>query len=921
LKVVNLKVANRKVVNRKVQIAFGSAIVALLLVGSISYRGIRMSAQSEHWVRHTHEVLENLIELDSAIDRVESNARGFVLTGQDSYLEDYHAGLEDTTRAEHALRDLTADNPAQQQRIAALESLLTQKIQFGDKVIALRQKNGLEAADQIIRDGSGERLMKQVQAAIADMRVNELQLLVIRNADASRNLGLTTTILWLGTFLGVVVALAAGWIAQRDQVARQRAEDAHREGEERFSSLANHISQLAWMADETGSIFWYNKRWFDYTGSTLEEMAGWGWQKVHHPDHVNRVVEKISECFKSGELWDDTFPLRGKDGKYRPFLSRAVPIRDENGNIQRWFGTNTDISERQAIEDELFAEKERAQVTLNSIGDAVICTDLAGNISFINRVAETMTGWSGEEAIGRPMPDVLRILDADTRYAIPNPMAAAVAENRTLILPLNCLLAQKDGTEIPIEDSVSPIHDREGKVTGAVIVFRDVSEARALTRQITYTAQHDFLTGLPNRMLLKDRISQAIASAPRHQKKVAVLFLDLDGFKHINDSLGHPTGDKVLQSVAGRLTECVRGSDTVSRQGGDEFVILLSEVTQADDASVTAKRMLQAVAASHKIDDRDLHINTSIGIAVYPEDGADAEALIKNADTAMYHAKENGKRSYQFFAPSMNTRAVARQFIEESLRRALDRKEFTVQYQAKVNIQTGKITGAEALIRWTHPDRGEVSPTEFIPVAEESGLIVPIGKWVLREACRQTRAWLDAGLMISAVSVNLSPMQFRDEHFLEDVFQILDETGLNPRRLELELTESSLMKNPDATEVVLKALRHRGVQVAVDDFGMGYSSLGYLRKFSIDALKIDRSFVHQIANTRDDRTIVNAIISMAQSLNLRVVAEGVETKEELEFLQAHLCDEAQGYYFCRPLSAENFAKLLSRGISKAAIMS
>ena len=400
-----------------------------------------------------------------------------------------------------------------------------------------------------------------------------------------------------------------------------------------------------------------------------------------------------------------------------------------------------------------------------------------------------------------------------------------------------------------------------------------------------------------------------------------MLFLDLDGFKHINDSLGHPTGDKVLQSVAGRLTECVRGSDTVSRQGGDEFVVLLSEVTQADDASVTAKRMLQAVAASHKIDDRDLHINTSIGIAVYPEDGADAEALIKNADTAMYHAKENGKRSYQFFAPSMNTRAVARQFIEESLRRALDRKEFTVQYQAKVNIQTGQITGAEALIRWTHPDRGEVSPVEFIPVAEESGLIVPIGKWVLREACRQARAWLDAGLMISSVSVNLSAMQFRDEHFLQDVFQILDETGLNPRRLELELTESSLMKNADATEVVLKALRHRGVQVAVDDFGMGYSSLSYLRKFSIDALKIDRSFVHQIANTRDDRTIVNAIISMAQSLNLRVVAEGVETKEELEFLQAHLCDEAQGYYFCRPLSAENFAKLLSRGISKAAIMS
>ena len=479
---VNLKVANRKVVNRKVQIAFGSAIVALLLVGSISYRGIRMSAQSEHWVRHTHEVLENLIELDSAIDRVESNARGFVLTGQDSYLEDYHAGLEDTTRAEHALRDLTADNPAQQQRIAVLERLLTQKIQFGDKVIALRQTDGLEAADQVIREGSGERIMKQLQSAIGGMRSYELELLVIRNADANRNLGLTTTILLLGTFLGVVVALAAGWIAQRDQIARQRAEDAHREGEERFSSLANHIAQLAWMTDENGSVCWYNQRWFEYTGTTLEQSTGLGWKEFIHPDHVPRVLEKIGQCLNSGELWEDTFPLRGHDGKYRLFLSRAVPVRDADGKIRRWFGTNTDISERQTIEEELFAEKERAQVTLNSIGDAVICTDLPGNISFINRVAEIMTGWSAEEAMGRPMADVLRILDADTRYAIPNPMAAAVAENRILTLPLNCLLAQKDGNEIPIEDSVSPIHDREGKVTGAVIVFRDVSEARAMTK-------------------------------------------------------------------------------------------------------------------------------------------------------------------------------------------------------------------------------------------------------------------------------------------------------------------------------------------------------------------------------------------------------------------------------------------------------
>ena len=366
--------------------------------------------------------------------------------------------------------------------------------------------------------------------------------------------------------------------------------------------------------------------------------------------------------------------------------------------------------ERKAMEEALFAEKERAQVTLNCIGDAVACTDILGNITFLNLVAEKMTGWSLQEAAGLPLAEVFRILDADSREASPNPMEMAVEQDRTAHLPSNYVLVRRDGFEIPIEDSVSPIHDREGNSTGAVIVFRDVSAARAMADQITHSAEHDFLTGLPNRMLLNDRVSQAIALAPRHNKRVAVLFLDLDGFKHINDSLGHPTGDKLLQSVAKRLVECVRASDTVSRQGGDEFVVLLSEVERSEDAAITARRMLQAVAEAHSIDHHDLHVTTSIGVSVFPDDGLDAETLIKNADTAMYQAKENGRQSYQFFKPAMNVRAVERQAIEESLRRALERQEFAVHYQPKVNLKTGEITGAEALLRWTHPVRGPISP-------------------------------------------------------------------------------------------------------------------------------------------------------------------------------------------------------------------
>jgi diguanylate cyclase (GGDEF)-like protein/PAS domain S-box-containing protein len=576
--------------------------------------------------------------------------------------------------------------------------------------------------------------------------------------------------------------------------------------------------------------------------------------------------------------------------------------------------------ERKILEDALFVEKERAQVTLNSIGDAVACTDVSGNLTFLNLVAEKLTGWSWQEAAGRPMAEIFRILDTTNREVIPNPMDRAVQGNETVHLPANSIFVRRDGFEIPIEDSVAPIHDGEGQAAGAVIVFRDVSVARAMALQMSHSAEHDFLTGLPNRMLLNDRISQAIALAPRHMKHVSVLFLDLDGFKHINDSLGHPTGDKLLQSIAKRLVECVRGSDTVSRQGGDEFVVLLSEVELAEDAAITARRMLQAVAQPHSIDQHDLHVTTSIGVSVYPDDGLDAETLIKNADTAMYQAKENGRQSLQFFKPAMNARAVERQSTEEGLRRALERREFTLHFQPKINLMTGAITGAEALIRWIHPTRGSVSPIDFIPVAEDCGLILPIGAWVLREACQQARAWIDLGLPATSMAVNVSAMEFRDQNFLDGLFAILTETGLDPKSLELELTESVLMKHAASTATILRTLRENGIRVAIDDFGTGYSSLSYLQKFPVDAVKIDQSFIRQISTAGDDTTIVKAVIGMARGLKLRVIAEGVETLEEVAFLRAYRCEEAQGYYFSQPVPPQQFAILLKSGIPKHAVV-
>jgi diguanylate cyclase (GGDEF)-like protein/PAS domain S-box-containing protein len=569
--------------------------------------------------------------------------------------------------------------------------------------------------------------------------------------------------------------------------------------------------------------------------------------------------------------------------------------------------------ERKAMEEALFAEKERAQVTLDSIGDAVICTDISGNITFLNIVAEKLTRWSRRAAMGRPMIEVFRVTDAGSPEIVAKPPGVRTASAQS-DSPLTRMLIRGDGSVIPIEDCVAPIHDRAGQATGTVTVFRDVSVARAMAQQILYSAAHDFLTGLPNRMLLNDRIAHAIALSPRHNSKVGVLFLDLDGFKYINDSLGHPIGDKLLQSIAKRLVGSVRGSDTVSRQGGDEFVVLMSELQNVEDAAMMARRILKALAEAHSIDDHDLHVTTSIGISVFPDDGPDAETLIKNADTAMYQAKENGRQSYQFFKPAMKVLAVERQSVEASLRRALPRGEFKLQYQPKIDLGTGAITGAEALLRWIHPSRGLVSPASFIPIAEDCGLILPIGAWVLREACMQARDWLDKGLAFSSMAVNVSAMEFRDDNFLDSLFGILRETGLDPKYLELELTESVLMKRAESTASILQTLRERGVKIAIDDFGTGYSSLSYLRKFGVDALKIDQSFVRQISTVGDDTAIVTAVIGMARNLKLRVIAEGVETLQELEFLRAQQCDEAQGFYFSRPIPAEHFVELLKAGV-------
>ena len=451
-------------------------------------------------------------------------------------------------------------------------------------------------------------------------------------------------------------------------------------------------------------------------------------------------------------------------------------------------------------------------------------------------------------------------------------------------------------------------------VTATIEAHKLAEQIQTAKDQLDHLAHHDVLTALPNRILLKDRLDQAIGLARRQGRQLAVMFMDLDRFKHINDSLGHAVGDQLLQSVALRMVSCVRHSDTISRQGGDEFVLLLPYIEHADDAALSAQKILAALVPPHHIDQHDLHISVSIGISIYPDDGQDAETLIKGADAAMYHAKENGRNNYKFFEQSMNARAVQRQFIESGLRHALERQEFVLHYQPKIHLQSGTMVGVEALIRWQHPQRGLLPPAQFVPVAEDCGLILPIGRWVLREACRQARAWQDAGLPPITIAVNTSALEFQARDFLENIRATLEESRLQPRYLELELTESVLMRDAESTDSMLHALAEFGVKLTVDDFGTGYSSLSYLRQFPINTLKIDQSFVKQMTSNPDDAAIVTAVISMGKSLKQRVLAEGVETPEQYAFLKTQQCDEGQGNYFCRPVVAGEFAGLLENGI-------
>ncbi|MCL5060716.1 MAG: EAL domain-containing protein [Candidatus Thermoplasmatota archaeon] len=558
--------------------------------------------------------------------------------------------------------------------------------------------------------------------------------------------------------------------------------------------------------------------------------------------------------------------------------------------------------------------ESRMQAMLNNVDEGIVTISGTGEIELFNPGAERLFGFRNEEAVGKNvsllMPEPYRSEhDAYIERYLRTGEAHVIGVGREVT-------GQRKGGEIfPMDLRISEFY-----LAGRrhfIGVMRDITQRKAAEAKILHLANYDALTGLPNRNLAQDRILQAIARAQRSGTQFAVMFIDLDHFKTINDSLGHNMGDLLLQRVAGRILACLREEDTVGRQGGDEFIVLLGSLDFPQDAAVVAHKILHALSTPYSINERDLHTSASIGIAIHPEDGRDVETLLKNSDTAMYHAKESGRNNYQFFAHEMNVAAAERLLLETSLRRAIAGGEMLLHYQPLVSLADGRIVATEALVRWKHPELGFVDPARFIPVAEDSGLIAPLGEWVLRQACLQLKQWHALGIQPPRMVVNLSSRQFREKNLVRIFSGVFRETGVEPRWLGLEITESVIMENPEVTIGILKELKALGIELSLDDFGTGYSSLSYLKRFPIDKLKIDQSFVHDITTDPDDEAMVTAIISMARHLNIRVVAEGVETEAQLAFLREHGCDEYQGYLFSRPLPADELHARLGAATSIA----
>ena len=678
-----------------------------------------------------------------------------------------------------------------------------------------------------------------------------------------------------------------------------RAFEELQESRAYYNAILEDIPLLICRWAPDGTIHFVNSAYCRYFGRSAEELVGQSFMSLIPEEDLESTRQHIASLSAERPLASHEHRVIRADGEIRWQLWTDRAILDENGRITEFQSVGEDITEHKDAAEKLLLARE---VFVHS-DEMIAVTDSSATIIDVNPSFCGRTGYTREEMLGRNMR-MLQLQRHDHRlYENHEPVLLTTGAWQGEIHGRS-----KSGETFTCLMTVNAVRNEEGEPTHFVHLSTDISRLKEVEAQLRQLALFDPLTGLANRDLLHDRLQQALYESARDQTQAALILLDLDNFKDINDTLGHPSGDRVLSQVGERLRERTRHSDTVARMGGDEFIIVLRNVADSECVAVVAQEIVASLSRPFVLEDRKVYLTVSLGIALYPLDGRDKDELIRKADTAMYHAKGGGKNRYQFFTAEMNRRVQERLALQTDLRRALEQNEFVVYYQPKINLETSEVTGVEALVRWQKPDNGLVPPAVFIPLAEETGLIVPIGERVLQLASSQVKAWQRQGIPLLPVAVNLSAIQLREEGLAATVRNLLRESGLEPDALELEITESALMQESEKAIAILKTLRETGIQITMDDFGTGYSSLSYLKRFPICCLKIDRTFIAEVMSNSDDAEIIRAIIAMAHRLRLRVVAEGVETAEQLAFLRQEGCDEAQGYYFARPMPADEFPR-------------
>lgn len=700
-------------------------------------------------------------------------------------------------------------------------------------------------------------------------------------------------------------------LAENRKLKRQLREVKERE--ERFRQIADNVREVFFMISaETDEILYISPAYEEVWGRTCESLYEdpESWLMAIHPDDSGKALATLETQFRTGDEFKEDYRIVRPDNSIRWVSVRAFPVRNSQGKFNRFVGIAEDITQRKLAEEAVRKSEEQFRLTFESAPIGMAITTLDGRFKKVNQSLCEALKYTEAELLQLSFADISHPDDIDLHLSLEKKLA----KEKDSAFQIEQRYIAKNGRPVDTLLKVVMVRDSNGKPLHFNNQIVDITERKKMERQLLYDALHDSLTGLPNRALFMDRLEQELKRTKSQSTYLfAVLFLDLDRFKVVNDSMGHLVGDKLLVEIARRLENCVRPTDTVARLGGDEFTILLENIADVEIATKVAEKIYKSLTVPFSLENYELFTTASIGIALSSHGYEKPEDILRDADLTMYSAKERGKARYEVFDRSMHTRAIQRLHLENDLRRGIEREEFTVYYQPITSLSTGKISGFEALARWNHPKRGFISPGEFIPIAEETGLIIPLGNWLMEEACQQLRTWQIKYPEYTpiTISVNLSGKQLRESNLIEYIDRILAKTQLPSNTLKLEITESILMENLDAATQTLIELRKRKIKLSIDDFGTGYSSLSYLHRFPVDTLKIDRSFINEIKSGQENSAIVKAIVTLAHMMNMDVVAEGIENTAQLDQLKLLNCEHGQGYYFSRPLSREEAEKLIA----------